>query len=98
MKNIIKQINPVYFWDVDITEMDDIKSKRLIIERICTLGNIKEIKLLINTYGKADMIKVLCNLNYIDNKTLEFFSLIFNVPKKKFKCYKNRQLKHLPWN
>lgn len=98
MKNIVRQINPIYFWDVNIDEMDDIRSKRLIIERVCTLGNLKELKLLIDAYGKTDIINELCNLKYIDSKTLAFFSLIFNIPKKKFKCYKNRQLKHQHWN
>lgn len=98
MKNIIQQINPIYFWDVNIAEMDDIRSKRLIIERVCSLGNINEIKLLFNTYGKADVINELCNLNYLDNKTLAFFSFILNISKKKFKCYKYRQLNHQHWN
>jgi hypothetical protein len=98
MITINQQINPIYFWDVNIAQMDDIKSKRLIIERVCSLGNLKEIKLLLNVYGKTEVISELCNLNYIDNKTLQFFSIIFNIPKKKFKCYRNKQLSHQHWS
>jgi len=81
-----------YFWDVNLSTLDEKISKRLIVERIINLGNLQEIKLIIDHYGKEDVIATICNLNYLNPKTLNFFSLIFNVPKKKFKCYIRRQL------
>lgn len=92
MLSFIKQINPRYFWDVNISDLDEKKSKRLIIERIINLGKLDEIKLVISQYGKDEVIRTICNLNYLDPKTLNFFSLLFGVPKKKFICYKRRQL------
>ena len=58
-------------------------------------GDVEEIE---RTNGKTEVISELCNLNYIDNKTLQFFSIIFNIPKKKFKCYRNKQLSHQHWS
>ena len=98
MSDIILNINPVYFWDVNIAELDILKSKRIIIERVCTLGNLNEIKFILNVYGKNEVEKELCKLNYLDNKTLHFFSIILNIPKNNFKCYKNRQLKNQHWS
>jgi len=92
MPGLLQQLKQEYFWDVNLSTLDEKISKRLIVERIINLGNLQEIKLIIDHYGKEDVIATICNLNYLNPKTLNFFSLIFNVPKKKFKCYIRRQL------
>ncbi|OFX28251.1 MAG: hypothetical protein A2033_06105 [Bacteroidetes bacterium GWA2_31_9] len=98
MTPFIKHLNPLYFWDVNFLILDKKKSKRLIIERIITLGNLNEIKLLINNYGRDEVIRTICKINYLDPKTLNFFSLFFKIPKKKFKCYIRKQSIPLHWN
>ena len=95
---LLHNINNTYFWDIDIKTLDEIKSKRLIIERVANLGNLEEIKLLLNHYGKKELIKIICELNYLDSKTLNFFSLVFNIPKSKFKCFTRKQSQVQHWN
>ena len=94
----LHKINDAYFWDIDINTLDEIKSKRLIIERIINLGNLDEIRLLVNRYGKKEVIKTMCELNYIDPKTLNFLSLVFNIPKSDFKCFTKKQSTVQHWN
>ncbi len=94
----LHNVNTAYFWDIDISTLDEIKSKRLIIERVVNLGNLDEIKLVVNYYGKKELINTICKLNYLDSKTLNFLSLIFNVPKSNFKCFTRKQLKPQHWN
>ena len=94
----IHKINDAYFWDINIKTLDEIKSKRLIIERVANLGNLKEIKLLLNHYGEKELKNTICNLNYLDSKTLNFFSLVFNIPKTNFKCFTRKQSKIQHWN
>ena len=91
-------LNPQYFWDVDISDNGNHISKRLIIERVFIFGNLKEIRLLIEYYGKKDIIGELCKLSYLDPKTLNFVSKLFNKPKKSFKCYTRKQLMSRYWN
>lgn len=98
MPALIEQLNKAYFWDVDIAKMDEEKSKRLIIERVMNYGNLSEIRLVKSFYGLKEVKSTLCQLNYIDPKTLNFISLLFDVPKTKFKCYTKKQLAHQPWN
>ncbi|MEI6696963.1 MAG: DUF6922 domain-containing protein [Bacteroidia bacterium] len=98
MQNFISSINPRYFWDVNTTELDPLKSKRFIIERVLTLGNLKEVKLVLAAYGKPEVIQELCKLNYLDPKTLQFVSVLFGIPKNKFKCYKRKPLTHQHWS
>ena len=97
MDNILQQLNPVYFWDIDFAKMDAKKNKRIIIERVINFGNSKELSLIIAYYSKDVIIKILCGLNFIDIKTLNFFSLYFNVPKTQFKCYTKKPLTNKLW-
>ncbi len=94
----LHNLNDTYFWDIDIDTLNETKSKRLIIERVANLGNLNEIKLLLDHYGKKEVIRTLCKLNYLDSKTLNFFSLAFNVPKSNFKCFTRKQSKVQHWN
>ncbi len=91
MDNPVQQLNQSYFWDVDYSRLDPVRSKRLIIEHIFTLGNLQEIKTVSGFYGKQEVIKTLCALNYLDPKNLNFVSFLFKIPKKSFKCYQRRQ-------
>lgn len=90
--SILSDINQSYFWDVDLNTLDEVKSKRLIIERVVTLGNLNELKLLVDFYGKKEIINTLRKLNYLDPKTLNFIARIFNIPKSSFKCFTRKQL------
>jgi hypothetical protein len=93
-----KYLKPQYFWDVDISDHGNHISKRLIIERVFSFGNMKEIKFLIDYYGKKEIIEVLCKLNYLDPKTSNFASKLFNKPKKSFRCYTRKQLMTQHWD
>ncbi len=94
----LHKLNAAYFWDINISTLDEIESKRLIIERVVSLGNLDEIKLIVNYYGEKELIKTICKLNYLDSKTLNFLSLVFNVPKNSFKCFTRKQSKAPHWN
>jgi hypothetical protein len=96
--NIQKAFKKEYFWDVDISSLDAGKSKRLIVERVFNLGTLNEIKLVVNFYGTKKVVDVLQNLNYMDPKTLNFCSKLFNIPFHLFKCYRRRQSLPLHWN
>lgn len=85
------------FWDIDPEILDEEKNKRLIIERVINLGNSPELQNLVHYYGKKEVINTICNLNYIDSKTLNFFSMFFNVPRTNFKCYIRKQSIKQPW-
>lgn len=97
MRTLVEQLNKSYFWDIDPAQLNDVKSKRLIIERVMNYGNLHEIQLTTKFYGINEVKATLCNLNYIDPKTLNFLSLFFHIPKTKFKCYTRKQLTKQPW-
>jgi hypothetical protein len=97
-KDLVGKLKSHYFWDVDLSKLQDEKGKRLIIERIINMGTLSEIMLLQERYGLDEVRRVLRNLNYIDPKTLNFISKLYNLPKKNFRCYTRKQLKPQHWN
>jgi hypothetical protein len=97
-QDLVKKITPQYFWDVDRNVLDDNNSKRLIIERVFSLGTLKEITLVINFYGREETKNVICKLHYLDPKTLNFACKFFNLRKKEFACYNRSQLRQIFWN
>ena len=96
--DIIKEINPQYFWDINISNLDVSAAKRLIIERVFSLGKLDEMVALIRYYGKREVVDTLSHINYLDPKTLNFISKLFNKPKDSFKCYSRTPLTHRHWN
>ncbi|MFU8844823.1 MAG: DUF6922 domain-containing protein [Bacteroidales bacterium] len=85
---ILKSINPLYFWDTDLHKLNIDTSKRLILERVFSLGSPEEMTLVIRYYGEKQVVETLQQVNYFDPKTLNFISLLFGLPKSAFKCYK----------
>lgn len=97
-KNIVKKLNKQYFWDIDINSMNPEKSKKLIIERVFTMGTSEDIRLIRLYYGDNIIKEVLTNLNYLDPKTHNFASKLFNIPIQSFKCFTRMQSKPELWN
>lgn len=96
--NIVNELSPQYFWDTDIKYLDANHSKRLIIERVFSLGTVEEINRVIDYYDEPLVVEVLTNLNYLDPKTLNFVALFFSLPLSSFKCYKRKCSKPPHWN
>ncbi|OFX43005.1 MAG: hypothetical protein A2X05_18415 [Bacteroidetes bacterium GWE2_41_25] len=96
--NISADFHKQLFWDVDLTDLDADRSKRLIIERVFALGTLKEVKLVLEYYGTETVTDVLKKLNYIDPKTLNFVSAYFKVSLESFKCYRRKQSIRQHWD
>jgi len=96
--SIISKLEPGYFWDVDLSVLDENSSSRLIIERIFSLGKMDEMNLVIQFYGQEKILNVLCNLPYIDPKTFNFIIKLFNKPAEEFKCFRRKQSNPQLWN
>ena len=86
------------FWDVDIGKIDDIQNKRLIIERVFTMGDLQDVVAVIQFYGLKTVKHELMNAGYLDNKTLSWVSNFFNIPKSKFKCFTKKQSTQIHWS
>jgi len=84
------KIRPFLLWDVKIESFDFSVNRQLVIERACSLGNLSDFKEIIRFYGLDIIKEELVKSASLDPKSLTFFSQIFNIPLKKFKCYSKK--------
>jgi hypothetical protein len=97
-KDLVNSLKEMYFWDIDRTDPDSEISDRLIIERVFSIGDLQEIKLILDYYGEKKTVGILMSLNCLDPKTLNFVSKLFKKPKKSFKCYIRKLSMPQLWN
>jgi hypothetical protein len=83
---MISQLTPTLFWDTDISSISETEHAAFIIQRVCMLGTWNDWLLLKAGYGLQKIENELLNARYLDQKTLNYFSILFNIPKDKFRC------------
>ena len=86
------------FWDIDVNVLDPERNKRLIIDRVLSIGNLSELKIIIQYYGKETIVSEIKQMGYLDPKTLEFVVSYFGIRKEELKCYIKKQLAPQHWN
>lgn len=69
------------FWDVARKNIDLRKHKKFIIGRIMDKGDLDDYRLAVNYYGVDEIKKNIKNRN-LNNKSLNFWCLIFNLNKE----------------
>jgi hypothetical protein len=90
--------SPYLFWDVKIKEFDFDQNRLLMIERICSRGMEKDWREMIRYYGRETVKQEVVRIGWLDGRTLSFLSCIFDIPKERFKCYKNRRSRKNYWD
>ena len=86
------------FWDVDLENFDNIRNRRLIIERVFTHGDIDDLNEIIRFYGMDTIKEEIVKAGNLDKKTLAWASIVFGIPKTRFRCYIKRQSNKVHWN
>ncbi|RLD51820.1 MAG: hypothetical protein DRJ05_18030 [Bacteroidetes bacterium] len=86
------------FWDTDINNLNIIEHKRIIIERVLTLGNLEEFIYILNTFDTKTLVNEIQKLGYIDPKTFSFVISFFNINKDNLRCYTKKQSTTTHWN
>ena len=86
------------FWDIDMDRFDNILNKQLIIERVISMGDLHDLKILLQFYGLETIRQEIIKAAYLDNKTLTWVSDFLDIPKTKFKCFQKKQSDQAHWN
>lgn len=84
-------VREILFWDLDPSKMDAWKNRRIIIERVFTLGNLDELKFIFKHYGSETIRKEIVRAGNLDKKTLQFASDLLKIPKEEFRCYRQQR-------
>ena len=68
--NILSQLYPQLFWDIDISKLDWDKHEMLIIERLITRGSYQAFQTTEQYYGKEKMGQIIRKLKYLPSKDI----------------------------
>jgi len=90
MSDFVKQLSSSLFWDVDISEIDDEKNKRFIIQRVLERGTHNDWMLINKKYTLQGIVQEAMQMRYLEPKALSYVAIMGNVPKEEFRCYKNK--------
>ena len=88
---VINGLSSYLFWDRDISKLDLINDKELILERVFSRGMENDEKQVFVMYDIEVIKETVLKIKNFDKKTLNYLSIIFRIPKEKFRCYKNIQ-------
>ena len=97
-KHLTNKFSPYLFWDVDVAKLDFNSSCRFVMERVYSKGTLSDVAELIRFYGQEKIKKEIVQIPYLDAKTHNYLSVIFKIPRSKFKCCKNKQSRKNFWN
>ena len=92
------QLRPSLFWNFDIVQIDLLKHKASVIERIKLRGRLEEFMEMIRFYGKETAKTTLLNARYLDKRTLSYCVVFFETPITEFRCYKLAQSNPEHWD
>ncbi len=92
----ISDLSPHLFWDVDRSKLTFEKSSQYLIERVAYLGDLEDWLLIRKIYGDEKLKEVILKMRYLDDKSIHFYSQIFDSPKEKFRCYTLKQSGIIP--
>jgi len=86
--SLLSKLSRFLFWDCNIDLLDPTIDRNLILERVFSLGTENDEKVIFAYYGKDFIKNTIPDIKYLDKKTLNYLSIVFNIPKEDFRCYK----------
>ena len=92
------QLSPHLFWDVDKTKLEWQKDDLFIIGRVLEYGLLPDWEMIKSVYGLGQISKKVVHLRSLDDVTLSFLCLIFNLEPQAFRCYRLKQSSPNFWN
>lgn len=81
------ELPSILFWDIDPAYLDYSAKARFVIGRVVMFGTITDWKALLNYYGPERVRDEMLQERYLDNRSLNFLSFYFGIPKTQFRCY-----------
>jgi len=79
------------FWDKGPLDPDE--DKFVIVERILEFGTEREFQAVISCYGEAFISDVVRNSRNLSPKTVNYFSLLLDIPREATRCFSDASLR-----
>ena len=97
-KNNVPVFSPNLFWDVNADDLDMVKHKAFIVNRVLDYGQWDDWKTILNYYGLEQIASIAKDLRSLFPKSLAFISTVSRIPENQFRCYELLQSKDALWH
>ncbi|NYE58571.1 DUF6922 domain-containing protein [Carboxydothermus ferrireducens] len=87
MEKTLPEEFKVYFWDVELCDLNIEKHKRFIIERILNFGDHRALKWVLSNYDEATIKEVVQNSRNLTPKTARFWQYYFKLSEEEMRCF-----------
>ncbi|MDR0961754.1 MAG: hypothetical protein LBM62_04240 [Mediterranea sp.] len=97
-KQIINQLSPVLFWDIDTEQLDMDKHAGQLIARVLEYGMWEDWKLILSFYGLNRIVREMKQVRSLDPVALSYICALSDTKKEDYRCYHFRQSNPTLWN
>ncbi len=92
------KINPSLLWEYDMEHFDFQKMGNVVVQRVIERGWPDDWYAALNIYGENGMKTIIKSLPYLNDKDMNFVSVLFEIPLSEMKCYEKKQSHPKHWN
>jgi hypothetical protein len=81
------------FWEYDLARFDFSKMRNIVVQRFIERGWPNDWYAMLNLYGEIGVIDAIKKIPYLNDKDMNFVSMVFEIPLSEMKCYEKKQNK-----
>ena len=91
------EFSPNLFWDADPKDLDLVKHKKYVVQRVLEHGTLDDMRHMFAMYGFDDVVATSKTLRSLEPKSLAFIVNLSGQPKESFRCYTLKRSQQAPW-
>ena len=92
------KLNPELFWEYNYNAFDFEQMRPTVVQRVIERGWKEDWYAMLNLYGMDAVKDTIRKLSYLNDKDLNFASILFGIPLSEMKCYTRKQSMQQHWN
>ncbi len=91
-------ISPRLLWEYDVTGFDYQEMRNVVVQRVVERGRPSDWYAALNLYGIDGMKEAIKALPYLNERDMNFVSVLFHISFNELRCYIQKQSHQAYWN
>ena len=93
-----KKVDPTLLWEYDLDNFNYQEMRNIVVQRVIERGRREDFYTIFNLYGEDGVIEAIKQISYLNDKNMNFVSVMFQIPLNDLKCYKKKLSNPGHWN
>lgn len=95
-KNV--KLDASLLWEYDLSAFDFQQMRDIVVQKVVERGWKNDWYFILNLYGINGVKDAIKKIPYLNEKDMNFASLLFHIPLSEMKCYEQKQSRPKHWN